>query len=108
MGQAVALLAQGDRQVYDNVRLLGNQDTLYTKQVNYGGALSRQYFTNSYIAGDVDFVFGHGTPEHRRGRRQHRSQRQPAAADGRERGHLHRRRLPDRHGRVGSAGQLNT
>ncbi|MFF5967724.1 pectinesterase family protein [Streptomyces collinus] len=60
-GQAVALLAQGDRQTYDNVRLLGNQDTLYTKQVNYGGALSRQYFTDSYIEGDVDFICGHGT-----------------------------------------------
>ncbi|WP_416978050.1 pectinesterase family protein [Streptomyces sp. T028] len=59
-GQGVALMAQGDRQVYDNVRLLGNQDTLLTKQVNYGGALSRQYFTNSYIEGDVDFLCGHG------------------------------------------------
>ncbi|WP_105970344.1 pectinesterase family protein [Streptomyces geranii] len=60
-GQAVALMAQGDRQVYDNVRLLGNQDTLYTKQVNAGSVLSRQYFTDSYIEGDVDFICGHGT-----------------------------------------------
>ncbi|MGW1714205.1 pectinesterase family protein [Streptomyces sp. NPDC002156] len=60
-GQGVALMAQGDRQVYDNVRLLGNQDTLLTKQANYGGALGRQYFTDSYIEGDVDFICGHGT-----------------------------------------------
>ena len=59
VGQAVALLAQGDRQVYENVRLLGNQDTLYSKYSSTAGD-SREYFHNSYIEGDVDFLCGNG------------------------------------------------
>lgn len=59
VGQAVALLAQGDRQVYENVRLLGNQDTLYAKYSSTAGD-SREYFHNSYIEGDVDFLCGNG------------------------------------------------
>jgi pectinesterase len=58
--QAVALTARNDRQVYRNVRLLGNQDTLLTttgsNTVRY-----RQLFTRSFIEGDVDFIFGNGT-----------------------------------------------
>ena len=60
--QAVALRATGDRQVYRNVRLLGHQDTL---NADAGGNISangsgypRQYYVDSYIEGDVDFVFG--------------------------------------------------
>jgi pectin methylesterase-like acyl-CoA thioesterase len=46
--------------VFDNVRLLGNQDTLL---VDSGDAnlIARSYFVNSYIEGDVDFIFGRGT-----------------------------------------------
>ena len=51
---AVALLLQGDEQVFDDVNVLGYQDTLYTK----GG---RSYFVNSTISGDVDFIFANGT-----------------------------------------------
>ena len=36
-----------------NVRLLGNQDTLYV-------ASGRQFFENCYIEGNVDFIFGNG------------------------------------------------
>jgi pectinesterase len=50
-GQAVALSATGDRQVYRNCRLLGWQDTLYAN----GG---RQYYDRCHIAGRVDFIFG--------------------------------------------------
>lgn len=57
--QALALYTTGDRQVFRNVRLLGNQDTLQTKSAN--GATARQYFVDSYIAGDVDFIYGSGT-----------------------------------------------
>lgn len=60
--QAVALRATGDRQVFRNVRLLGHQDTL---NADAGGNISangsgypRQYYVDSYIEGDVDFVFG--------------------------------------------------
>ncbi|MEO6083686.1 MAG: pectinesterase family protein [Umezawaea sp.] len=58
--QAVALAANGDRQVYDNVRVLGNQDTLLSWGPSYTSRY-RQYFRNSYVEGDVDFVFGLGT-----------------------------------------------
>ncbi len=49
--QAVAVYAKGDRQIFENCRFIGNQDTLY---VNDGS----QYFNNCYIEGDVDFIFG--------------------------------------------------
>lgn len=49
--QALALLVTGDRAVFRNVRLLGNQDTLYAGS-------KRQYFVGCYIEGNVDFIFG--------------------------------------------------
>ena len=58
--QAVALLNQGDRAQFENVRVLGNQDTLYVKSVNTG-TIARAYFRDSYIEGDTDFIFGRGT-----------------------------------------------
>ncbi|MCV9886980.1 pectinesterase family protein [Metabacillus halosaccharovorans] len=54
IGQALALYVSGDRGVYQHVRLLGNQDTLYSSR-------GRQYFSNCYIEGHVDFIFGSGT-----------------------------------------------
>ncbi|MFN0222323.1 pectinesterase family protein [Paenibacillus sp. KR2-11] len=54
IGQAVALYTAGDRQTYRNVRLLGNQDTLYTGR-------GRQYFAGCYIEGHVDYIFGSAT-----------------------------------------------
>jgi len=58
--QAVALMTQGDKLVFDNVRVLGNQDTLYVKSPGTG-IVTRAYFKNCYVEGDVDFVFGRGT-----------------------------------------------
>jgi pectin methylesterase-like acyl-CoA thioesterase len=49
--QALALSVTADRTLFRNVRLLGNQDTLYAA----GG---RQYFSGCYIEGSVDFIFG--------------------------------------------------
>ncbi|WFU62467.1 pectinesterase family protein [Bradyrhizobium brasilense] len=55
--QAVALGVTGDRDVITRVRLLGAQDTLFAgKRPN--GRVSRQYFSNCYIEGHVDFIFG--------------------------------------------------
>jgi polygalacturonase len=63
--QALALLVTGDRAVFHNVRLLGNQDTVYSGSRNCSpdGANcipARQYFSDCYIAGNVDFIFGDG------------------------------------------------
>jgi polygalacturonase len=63
--QAVALLVKGDRAIFHNVRMLGNQDTLYagSRNCNPDGAsctTARQYFSDCYIEGNVDFIFGDG------------------------------------------------
>ena len=58
--QAVAVKVQGDRMVFDNVRFLGNQDTLLTDSAS-ATTVSRQYFHDCYVEGDVDFIFGRGT-----------------------------------------------
>ncbi|ELY97724.1 pectinesterase family protein [Natrialba aegyptia] len=56
VAQAVAIRIDADRVAFDNCRFLGNQDTLY----NFGRR-TRQYFTDCYIEGDVDFIFGRAT-----------------------------------------------
>lgn len=55
-GQAVALHTEGDKLMFVNCRLLGNQDTVYT-----GSEGSRLLFTNCYIEGTTDFIFGPST-----------------------------------------------
>jgi len=54
--QAVALAAEGDKQVYKNCRFHSHQDTLLL----WSGT-GRQYFTGCYIEGHTDFIFGNGT-----------------------------------------------
>jgi polygalacturonase len=49
--QALAINVTGDRAIFRNMRFLGNQDTVYA-------AKKRQYFVDSYIEGNVDFIFG--------------------------------------------------
>ncbi|KAI3939656.1 hypothetical protein MKW92_006032, partial [Papaver armeniacum] len=49
--QAVALRITGDRAVFYNVRFLGYQDTLYDHEGTH-------YYYNSFIQGEVDFIFG--------------------------------------------------
>ncbi len=56
VGQAVALHVEGDRFAMKNCKLLGNQDTLCTATEN-----SRQYYTNCFIEGTTDFIFGEAT-----------------------------------------------
>ena len=65
--QALALLVRGDRDVFHNVRLLGNQDTLFTGSKECTGdgdqrrcTPARQYFSDCYIEVNVDFIFGDG------------------------------------------------
>lgn len=61
--QAVAVSVNGDHAAFRHVRLLGAQDTLYASSVGCmkeGGkcVTSRQYFSDCYIEGHVDFIFG--------------------------------------------------
>ena len=49
--QAVAVLVEADRSIFNKCRFLGWQDTLYAKN-------GRQFYKDSYIEGHVDFIFG--------------------------------------------------
>jgi pectinesterase len=55
--QAVALTAEGDRQIFESVRVLGNQDSLFLNTPEVG-VVTRAYFTHCYVEGDTDFIFG--------------------------------------------------
>ncbi len=50
-GQALALRVDGDRAIFNHCRILGWQDTVMLN-------LGRDYFTNCYVAGRVDFIYG--------------------------------------------------
>jgi pectin methylesterase-like acyl-CoA thioesterase len=63
--QAVALHVTGDREVFRKVRFLGFQDTLYadSKLCHAPGDgatchAAREYYSDCYIEGHVDFIFG--------------------------------------------------
>jgi unsaturated rhamnogalacturonyl hydrolase len=56
LGQAVALHTEGDKLKFVSCRFLGNQDTVYT-----GAEGTRLLFTNCYIEGTTDFIFGPST-----------------------------------------------
>ncbi|CAG9620957.1 pectinesterase family protein [Sutcliffiella rhizosphaerae] len=51
IGQALALYISGDKSTIKEVKLLGNQDTLYASK-------GKQLYKNCYIEGHVDFIFG--------------------------------------------------
>lgn len=53
VGQAVALAVNANRAVFRNVRLRGNQDTLYVT-----GEDKLMLFDDCYIEGTTDFIFG--------------------------------------------------
>ena len=72
-GQAVALCAYADRLRFYRLRLIGQQDTLFTgplpeREIEPGGfrgpvehfprTLCRMYFEECYIEGNIDFIFG--------------------------------------------------
>jgi pectinesterase len=58
--QAPALTVGVDQVVFQNVRFLGNQDTLQFKSGKVT-EVARSYFKGCYVEGDVDFIFGRGT-----------------------------------------------
>jgi polygalacturonase/pectin methylesterase-like acyl-CoA thioesterase len=55
-GQAVGVEARGDRAVFVNCRIIGNQDILFLNSDR-----SRQYYDSCYIEGTTDFIFGSAT-----------------------------------------------
>jgi pectinesterase len=58
--QGVALLTKADKLVFENVILLGNQDTLLVGTNNIEN-IQRAYFKGVTIEGDVDYVCGRAT-----------------------------------------------
>ncbi len=58
--QGVALMTRGDQVVLENVRVLGHQDSLNLESPDTNTVV-RAYVKSSFIAGDVDFVFGAAT-----------------------------------------------
>lgn len=59
--QAVAFLIDAaDKVQIENGRFISNQDTLYFKSSAVGKTV-RSFYNNSYVEGDVDFIFGRAT-----------------------------------------------
>ena len=56
VGQALALYVDADKAVFKKCRFLGNQDTIFASGEN-----ARQLFTDCYIEGTTDFIFGPST-----------------------------------------------
>lgn len=56
VGQAVALHLEGNRCVFKNCKIRGNQDTAFLDGEN-----SNQFFTGCTIEGTTDFIFGSAT-----------------------------------------------
>ncbi len=72
-GQALAVYADSEKCFFENVKLIGHQDTLFCAPLPYSErqkngfmgprvltprVLTRQYYKNCEIYGDVDFIFG--------------------------------------------------
>ena len=55
-GQAVGVESRGDREVFIDCRIIGNQDILFLNSPD-----SRQYYQDCYIEGTTDFIFGDAT-----------------------------------------------
>jgi pectinesterase len=58
--QALAFYSTGDKLVFDNVRFIGNQDTIYFETTGTG-TVARVYLKNSFVEGDTDYIFGRAT-----------------------------------------------
>ena len=74
-GQAIALYDEGDDMTVKDCRIIGHQDTIFLgplppKEIQPGGFVGPtqmaerinriSHFENTYICGDVDFIFGSG------------------------------------------------
>jgi len=52
-GQSIAIECHSDKAIFNNCRLVGNQDIVFLNSET-----SRQYYYNCYIEGTTDFIFG--------------------------------------------------
>ncbi|MEI7028144.1 pectinesterase family protein [Paenibacillus sp. y28] len=57
-GQAIAVLVNGDQAVFENVKFVGYQDTLYAGLRETAPRVGRQYYHNSTIIGKTDYIYG--------------------------------------------------
>jgi len=55
LSPGLAVRSSADRVIFDNVRVLGYQDTFLLD------GMSRQYFRDGFVTGDTDFIFGDAT-----------------------------------------------
>ena len=76
--QALAFYSTGDKLVFDNVRFIGNQDTIYFE--TSGSNKTRVYLKNSYVEGDTDYIFGGATMVMEDGEMHYTSLRKPTNA----------------------------
>ncbi len=61
IGQAVALLTNGDCIFFHRCHIIANQDTIYTYgRYNQDGKCCRSYYLDCLIEGTTDFIFGPG------------------------------------------------
>ena len=73
VGQAIAVYAEGNNILFENCRITGHQDTLFTgplpeQEYEEGGFIGptefaprvqgKQIYKNCFISGEVDFIFG--------------------------------------------------
>jgi pectinesterase len=58
--QGVALMTEADQVILENVRVVGHQDSFYLQAPN-ANTVVRAYVKKSFVAGDVDFIFGGAT-----------------------------------------------
>ena len=58
--QALAFYSTGDKLVFDNLRFIGNQDTIYFDSTGTS-TVTRVYLKNSFVEGDTDYIFGRAT-----------------------------------------------
>jgi pectinesterase len=77
--QALAFYSTGDKLVFDNVRFIGNQDTIYFDSTGTG-AVARVYLKNSFVEGDTDYIFGRATMVMEDSDMHYTSLRKPTAA----------------------------
>ena len=77
--QALAFYSTGDKLVFDNVRFIGNQDTIYFETTGTN-TVARVYLKSCFVEGDTDYIFGRATVVMEDGEMHYTSLRKPTNA----------------------------